>query len=398
MTLDDWGQPDARRGTPWLLVVAALLLILAIVGGTFVLTRTERSAGGVATGPEDRVRAGGGERAILDPSDIVEVIPPDGIPAIDEPKFVTAQQASWLDEREPVIAVEVNGEARAYPLQIMTWHEIVNDTIGDIPVAVTFCPLCNTALAFERPRIDGEVTTFGTSGKLINSNLLMYDRATESLWPQVTGVALTGPEKGRELQRIPAQIVAWADFEEAHPDGIVLSRDTGHDRRYGDNPYPGYDDVDNAPFLYSGEVDGRLAAVERVLGVAAGRDVVAFPYFRLEEIAQGGVSVAQAQIGGTPIVVFWKKGTASALDAGDIAASRDVGAAAAFSRDLEGPGLDFIVQGGAILDRQTRTRWDIFGRAVEGRLAGKRLAQVGATDSFWFDWAAFHPETQVWRP
>jgi hypothetical protein len=226
----------------------------------------------------------------------------------------------------------------------------------------------------------------------------MYDRATESLWPQVTGVALTGPQKGTELERVPAQIVAWADFQGAHPNGIVLSRDTGHDRRYGDNPYPGYDDVDKAPFLYSGEVDGRLAAVERVLGVTAGRDVVAFPYFRLEEIAQSDVSVAQTQVGGVPVVVFWKRGTVSALDAGEIVASRDVGAAAAFSRTIGGRELDFIVDGDSILDRQTRTRWDIFGRAVEGRLAGKRLASVAATDSFWFDWAAFHPETQVWRP
>jgi len=395
---DTLGQPDARRRAPSLLIVGALLVILAIVGATFVLTRTERFTGAVATGPVERARAGASDPGILDPSDIVEVVPPDGIPAIDEPKFLTTQQASWLSAREPVIAVEVDGEARAYPLQIMTWHEIVNDTIRGTPIAVTFCPLCNTALAFERPRIDGEVTTFGTSGKLINSNLLMYDRATESLWPQVTGVALTGPQRGRELERIPAQIVAWADFQGAHPNGIVLSRDTGHDRRYGDNPYPGYDDVDKAPFLYSGEVDGRLAAVERVLGVTAGRHVVAFPYFRLEEIAQGDVSVAQAQVGGTPVVVFWKKGTVSALDAGEIVASRDVGAAAAFSRDIGGRDLDFIMHDDTILDRQTRTRWDIFGRAVEGRLAGRRLASVAATDSFWFDWAAFHPETQLWRP
>jgi hypothetical protein len=178
----------------------------------------------------------------------------------------------------------------------------------------------------------------------------------------------------------------------------VLSRDTGHDRRYGENPYPGYDDVDKAPFLYSGEVDGRLAAVERVLGVTIGDDVVAFPYFRLEEAARGAVSVAQRHIGGTPVVVFWKKGTASALDAAEIATSQDVGAAAAFSRRLGHMTLDFIPQGGVIRDRQTRSRWDIFGRAVEGRLAGERLMSVAATDSFWFDWAAFHPETEVWAP
>jgi len=391
--------PDSAvpRGSSWLLV-GGLLVAAAIAGGIYAMTRTADAPGNGVSGAEETVAVSDGSLALLNPDDIVEVIPQDGIPAIDEPRFVELDEAPWLDEREPVIAVEMNGEARAYPLQIMTWHEIVNDTIGGTPVAVTFCPLCNTALAFERPRIDGEVTTFGTSGKLINSNLLMYDRATESLWPQVTGVALTGPQKGTELERAPAQIVAWADFRQAHPDGSVLSRDTGHDRRYGDNPYPGYDDVDNAPFLYSGEVDGRLAAVERVLGVTVGRDVVAFPYFRLEWISKGDAAVAQAEVGGEPIVVFWKKGTTSALDAGEIAASRDVGAAAAFSRSVGETELDFVVDRGEILDRQTRSRWDIFGRAVSGRFAGKRLAPVAATDSFWFDWAAFHPETDLWRP
>ncbi|MCA1671190.1 MAG: DUF3179 domain-containing protein, partial [Actinobacteria bacterium] len=247
-------------------------------------------------------------------------------------------------------------------------------------------------------RLDGEITTFGTSGKLINSNLLMYDRATESLWPQVTGVALTGPQKGRELTKVPVQIVSWGDFASAHPDGDVLSRDTGHDRRYGDNPYPGYDDVGKAPFLFKGEVDGRLAAVERVLAIEAEGDAVAFPYFRLRQEAQAGVTVVEAEVGHRPVVVFWKQGTASALDDVDIAASKDVGAASAFSSVLNGEPEVFAVAGGKIIDTRTRSEWDIFGRAVEGRLKGERLDPIPATDSFWFDWAAFHPDTEVWSP
>ncbi|MFN2389953.1 MAG: DUF3179 domain-containing protein, partial [Actinomycetota bacterium] len=319
-------------------------------------------------------------------------------PAIDDPSFVPVDEVDWLSVREPVIALQLDDEARAYPLQIMTWHEIVNDTVSGTPVAVTFCPLCNTAIAFERPRIEGEITTFGTSGKLINSNLLMYDRATESLWPQVTGVALTGPQKGRELTRVPVQIVSWGDFASTHPDGDVLSRDTGYDRRYGDNPYPGYDEVGKAPFLYSGEVDGRLAAVERVLGIGAGGDAVAFPYFRLRQEAQAGLAVVEAEVGGEPVVVFWKKGTTSALDDADIAASKDVGAASAFSAVLNGEPETFAVAGGEIVDTRTRSVWDIFGRAIEGRREGQRLQPVAATDSFWFDWAAFHPDTEVWDP
>ncbi len=283
-------QDGRRRTRPYVVVpvITVLLLLVAAASVAYLLTRTQ---GPSSAGAEPRTRPGPEAAAAdagLDPDDIVEVIPPDGIPAIDEPSFVAAAEVDWLNEREPVIALQLGDEARAYPLQIMTWHEIVNDTVSGTPVAVTFCPLCNTAIAFERPRIEAEITTFGTSGKLINSNLLMYDRATESLWPQVTGVALTGPQKGRELTRVPVQIVSWADFASAHPGGQVLSRDTGYERRYGENPYPGYDDVDKAPFLYEGEVDGRLAAVERVLGIEAGGDAVAFPYFRLRQEARLG--------------------------------------------------------------------------------------------------------------
>jgi hypothetical protein len=379
---------------PGVAVGAATVFLAVAVGFTgYLLARGQPTA---STSPGGRV-GGDGVGLALDPKDIVDVIPRNGIPAIDDPVFITPGEAHWLDQREPVISLEIDGEARAYPLQIMTWHEIVNDVIGGTPVAVTFCPLCNTAIAYERPGIDGEITTFGTSGKLINSNLVMYDRATESLWPQVTGVALTGPQEGQSLGRIPAQIVSWADFQRAYPNGTVLSRDTGHDRRYGDNPYPGYDEVGKAPFLYSGEVDGRLAAVERVLGVSVGDEVVAFPYFRLQQLAEGGLSIVQTKIASEPVVVFWKAGAVSALDETRIAASRDVGAGAAFSRKLGADILSFTVERRRILDVSTRTSWDIFGRGVAGRLKGERLETLNMTDSFWFDWAAFHPDTRVWR-
>jgi hypothetical protein len=345
----------------------------------------EQPAGSVAGG------------AHLDPDDIVDVIPMDGIPAIDEPVFESVSEVDWLADKEPVIAFELDGDARAYPLQIMTWHEIVNDEVGGTPVAMTFCPLCNTAIAFERPEIDGKITTFGTSGKLIHSNLLMYDRATQSLWPQVTGVALVGELEGTRLTRHPARIVSWQEFKTAFPTGQVLSRDTGHDRRYGENPYPGYDDVDSAPFLFSGEADGRLAAVERVLGLQNGDDVVAFPYFRLQEHASGGLAAVNQMIGSQPAVVLWKAGTTSALDREDIASSRDVGAAVAYSRRVGSMVLTFTSQGGTIVDQETRTTWNLLGQATQGRLEGRSLKSVAATDSFWFDWAAFHPETRIWQ-
>ncbi|MCA1677169.1 MAG: DUF3179 domain-containing protein, partial [Actinobacteria bacterium] len=302
----------------------------------------------------------------------------------------------WLGAREPVIEVEIDGDARAYPLQILIWHEIVNDVVGGTPIAVTFCPLCNTAIAFERPTIEGAATTFGTSGSLYHSNLVMYDRATESYWPQATGQAVTGPLTGQELDRVPAQIVSWADFREAYPNGTVLSRDTGHNRSYGTNPYPGYDDIDRPPFLFEGEVDGRLAAVERVLGVQTEGEVIAFPYFRLQEAASGDLAAINTRISGKPTLIVWKAGVVSALDEDQIAMSRDVGAAAAFDSTLTGRTLRFVVRDGHIVDRTTSSVWDVFGRAISGPLEGAQLTSADAFDTFWFDWAAFHPDTLVW--
>ena len=207
----------------------------------------------------------------------------DGIPPLDDPKFTTFQDANeWLGDQEPVIAFELNGDARAYPLQILTWHEIVNDEVGGVPVAVTFCPLCNSAIVFDR-RLDGVVYDFGTSGKLRNSDLVMWDRQTESWWQQFTGEAIVGELTGKKLTFIPASIISWTDFKAANPEGTVLSQDTGFNRSYGRNPYAGYDEADNPPFLFLGELDGRLLPKERVAAVTIGEVDVAFPFSILEK-------------------------------------------------------------------------------------------------------------------
>ena len=409
------GHEDTLRGRRrWIAAAAATFAVAAGIVGLFVLTRTDASKvpsiedipeqdvtdkSAVADPEQQLLQAarGDGPKPLIDPDLVVSGgPPPDGIPPIDHPRFVSASEIDWLTAREPVIAVVLNGDARAYPLQIMTWHEIVNDTVGGVPISVTFCPLCNTAYAFVRPEVDGEITSLGTSGLLYNSNLVMYDRATSSLWPQALGEAAIGPLTGTTLERIPARIVAWAEFREAFPGGDVLSRDTGFSRDYGENPYPGYDDVDNPPFLFSGEVDGRLAAVERVLGVERGHDVVAFPYSRLKDAARAGAAAVDASVAGEPIVVIWKHGTVSALDATRIASSKDVGASAAFSRRVRGRTLDFTTRSGNIIDEQTSSTWNLFGTATSGPLDGAELRPVDAHDSFWFDWAAFHPETRVW--
>jgi thiol-disulfide isomerase/thioredoxin len=336
-------------------------------------------------------------KPLIDPDRIISGgPPPDGIPPIDHPKFQPAGSVGWLAAAEPVATVQVGGQARAYPLQILTWHEIVNDRIGGVPVVVSYCPLCNTAITWRRPLVDGRVTTFGTSGKLYLSNLVMYDRATRSLWPQALGQAVTGPLTGRRLQQVPTQITSWADFRASFPDGQVLSRNTGHSRPYGRNPYVGYDAKGATPFLFDGKVDPRLGATDRVLGLVAGGHHLAVPYTRLARRAQGRVAVADLDLAGTPMVVIWRPGTTSALDRQQIAGSRDVGAAAAFSRRLGGRVLSFTASAGQVRDEQTGSVWDPFGRATTGPLAGSRLTPASAADSFWFDWAAFHPDTTVW--
>jgi hypothetical protein len=274
------------------------------------------------------------------------------------------------------------------------WHEIVNDTVGGVPVTVTYCPLCNTGVGFVRPTIDGELLDFGTSGKLYKSNLVMYDRQTESYWPQVLGVAVTGPLLGTELEQIPVQLVGWEDWKAEHPDGKVLSLDTGHRRSYGSNPYVGYDDPNSRPGFGVGEIDDRLPPKARVLGVRVDEHAVAFPYARLEDRTRGW-GVGQTEVGGEPVVVFWKAGTVSAIDAGLIQESRDVGATGAFRPEADGQALTLRAEGGGIVDEQTGSRWDIFGRAVAGPLEGTALERVIAIDSLWFDWVGFFPETEI---
>jgi hypothetical protein len=247
----------------------------------------------------------------------------DGIPAVDHPRFVSVAEADdWLADREPVIELELGGRARAYPLQILIWHEIVNDTVAGTPVAVTFCPLCNTALVFER-RLDGQKLDFGTTGNLRNSDLVMYDRQTETWWQQFGGEGVVGELAGKKLRQLPARIVAWEDFAARHSEGGALSRDTRFSRPYGQNPYTGYDDVDSGPFFgAANEGDKRLPPTERVVYIERGEDAVAVP---LSWLAQEKRVVVE--VGGEKLEVVFTATASSALDSADIAEGRQVGTA-----------------------------------------------------------------------
>ena len=279
-------------------------------------------------------------------SEILSGGPPrDGIPPIDEPKFIDFGEADqYLGRLEPVISFEINGDVRAYPLQILTWHEIVNDVVGGVPVAVTFCPLCNSAIVFDRT-LDGVVHRFGTSGNLRHSDLIMWDRKTESWWQQLTGEAIVGELAGKKLTFLPGPIISWGDFKEANPGGKVLSQDTGFRRDYGRNPYVGYDRVDNPPFLFQGDLDGRLLPKERVVTVTVGEVDAAFPFSILAQ-----EKVVNYNVGGRDLAVFFKPGTRSALDELLIGTSEEIGATGLFDANLDGRKLTFRADGDDFID------------------------------------------------
>ena len=320
--------------------------------------------------------------------------PKDGIPAVDSPNFDDIKTASnWIDSLEPVIAVEIDGVARAYPLQILTYHEIVNDEIKDTPLTVTFCPLCNSSIVFDR-RSGGHLFDFGTTGLLRLSDLVMYDRQTESWWQQFSGKSIVGEMLGTELKRIPSSIVSFQTFSKGFPDGMVLNRDTGHNRPYGRNPYAGYDRIDQTPFLFDWQVDDRLLPMERVLAISFGQITRVYPFKLLKSH-----SVINDDLSGNPIVVFASGKLYSVLDASSIVESRHLVEATAWRRIPVGRSnaLDFEVRQGKIYDTQTGSQWNALGQAVMGEMKGSRLESVESGVHFAFAWLAFNPQTEIYR-
>jgi hypothetical protein len=334
-------------------------------------------------------------RRSVELSEIMSGGPPrDGIPPIDSPTFVSQKDADgWVSKREPVIALEIGGQAKAYPLQVLIWHEIVNDELGGVPVAVTFCPLCYAAITFERPTVNGRVLTFGTTGSLRNSDMVMWDRQTETWWQQFTGEGIVGVLTGTKLVQRPASILGYEQFKVLYPQGTVLSRDTGHDRAYGANPYVGYDDIERTPMLYRGAVGPELPAMAHVVGLL--RDGGKRAYSLADLSARG---VINDTIGDEPVALFWSAGSRSALDSGAIPSSRDIGATAVFDRRVDGRALTFEPTEGGFKDRSTGTTWSLSGVAVTGKFAGRHLEQLPHHDIFWFVWSAFAHDGELYAP
>ena len=318
--------------------------------------------------------------------------PKDGIPAIDKPTFVDSVTASeWLGEKEPVISIKIGDVARAYPLQILMWHEIVNDEIGDKAVSVTFCPLCNASIVFDRD-LDGVRYDFGTTGRLRRSDMVMYDRQTESWWQQFTGEAIIGELNGIKLNQIPSNIVSFEAFQKQFPKGEVLSKETGFSRTYGRNPYAGYDDINSSPFLFRGKLDKRLPPMERVLSLRSKEKTVLFALSALKDNP-----LVNSEFDGTQYAVFAFDSMNSALDKSDISGSRLIPSAAIYRSMVADKQLTFEMKDGVVTDTETGSQWNIFGFAEKGELAGTQLEQLDHGVHFAFAWLAFDPEAEVFE-
>ena len=381
-----------------------LLLAGAVFAGACSSSDSSSSAEGapvsqIAGDPSDD----GVASALSDPSDesfpapLIDLAdirsggpPPDGIPPIDEPEFAAVDEIDFIEDNEPVLLVEIEGDTRVYPVQIMTWHEIVNDTVGGVPVTVSYCPLCNSAVTYRR-EVGDRVLDFGTSGSLFNSSLIMYDRQTESLWTHFDGRAVVGALTGTQLEFIATSTVSWSDIVDDRPDAMVLTRNTGHERRYGSNPYEGYDNPDGRPFRFEGATDDRLLPQTRVVTVVDD-GAVAIAHGRLTEERAVAFDFDDRQL-----VALLTPGTSSALDTASIADGRDVGATGVFAPTADdGTQLTLTPDGDdAFTDAETGSTWSILGEAVAGPLQGEQLEAIPHLDTFWFAAQAFRPDIEV---
>ncbi len=322
---------------------------------------------------------------------------PDGIPPIDEPKFITTAEAKEIYfEHEPVIAIEVNDKAKAYPLSVLMFHEIVNDELEDKKLAITYCPLCNAAMVFDRKVSTNEkelALDFGVSGMLRHSDMVMYDRQTESWWQQFIGAGLVGELAGVQLDIFPSVVISLKSFQESYPEGKVLSTDTGKDFEYGKNPYLGYDNVENKqPRLFKGEVDERLPAMERIINIRSDGKHKIYPVSIIQK-----EGIINDDFYDQKVVIFYDDGMTSVLDEGDIRKAKKIGAATVFEPIVDEQHLTFRKKNGKFIDHETKSVWDITGKCIEGKLKGKSLQPIIHGNHFAFAWFAFQPECEIYE-
>jgi hypothetical protein len=306
--------------------------------------------------------------------------PKDGIPAINSPVLITGAEAEtngWVSDDSLVDALVSRSDARAYPRSITVWHEIVNDIVDGVPTSLTFCPLTGSAIAYQGQAPNGTPLTFGTTGMLSNSNLVMYDRQTNSTYPQILGVGISGPKKGVELEQIPVTTTRWKLWKQAYPNTRVLSRQTSYysPSRYNTYAYGDYDSNSSVYFPVAYE-SSRFFPKKPVIGARVGSESLAV----LKEEFRSK-SVANITLGGLSIVALYDLATDYAR---------------IFSRTVNGSAHTFNYNNATITDAETSSQWTPQGKSIAGSLAGTQLSRVNSFQVMWFGWYAFHPSTSTY--
>ena len=372
------------------------IVLLLLLGLALVVALTTR-------GQEDSSPA---DRPILVPppppvdlGQVYELLEPDSIMAISAPQYAPVEEAdNFMNPREQLISVVINGQARAFPLPILSRHEIVNDVIGGEPVAITWCPLCYTALVFSR-QIDGreELLTFGVSGKLLNNTLVMFDRQTKSLWSQLYGAAIDGPLAGTRLSFFSSTLTDWQSWREHYPEGLVLSKPlicaqfdcgtyaTNPRGSYDIDPYTSYYLTDREGVVFSNipRDDGasRGRPKERILGLRIAGVERAYPFQQLtvERLTNDVVN-------GQPVLIWFDPDTSTGV---------------AFLRRLGDELLTFkssSTSPGTLIDDQSGSEWSaLSGTAVSGKYRGERLQPLVTTTAFAFGWYSYFPQSETYR-
>ncbi|HJU59079.1 MAG TPA: DUF3179 domain-containing protein [Nitrososphaeraceae archaeon] len=314
--------------------------------------------------------------------------PQDGIPSIDNPKFQSVQEVDEiLEDSELVLGLNINGDIRAYPLQILVWHEIVNDVVGGKPVAITYCPLCFTNQVFSRTLNDDSIVEFGTSGKLYNSNLVMYDRKSNSLWSQALGEGIVGEYAGVKLERLPFDIAYWKEWKKLYPESKVLTRDTGTVRPYGADPYGDYYTNDLILFPVAND-DKRLGLKEIIVGLENKNQYKAYKLQDIEtdkvinDVIGDDKKIALVSLEPFMVRVFDRVIDSDNNDEGNKIIVVD---------------LFYNQANNTLIDKVTNSELNFEGKFIKGQLQDKQLKRLPMDQGFWFEWAAFHPETEVYQ-
>ncbi len=355
---------------PVLLVIGAIVLVIFFVGQRFRLFGRE-----ITLAPTSLANERPGEPREVS---IYTLLPKDGIRSIDDPSFVTAAEAGLdMADQEFVIGLIIDGDTRAYPINVLSRHEIVNDVVGGTPVAVTYCPLCFTGIVYDR-RVDGETLEFGVSGKLIMNDLVMFDRQSDSLWQQILGEGITGRYKGTRLTPLAATQTTWAQWRDSHPETLVLDKNG----RYGSDSYASYYAGGDKGVLGGFGSDDRLPAKAFVLGLVLGDEPKAYPFQELEHNP-----LLQDSVAGRDLVIVYDGRS---------------GTAVAFDRRVDDRLLTFElvspVDGLQLRDQETGSIWSgLSGTAEGGPLAGTTLKQVPSFYSFWFAWSDFYVNTDLYQ-